>query len=212
MAVPLHRAGQKTFAERAERHEADAEFGQQREDCRFRLAPPQRILALQGGHGLHRVRAADGIRARFRKAEISDLAGGNQILHRTRHLFHRHGGVNAVLVQKVDVIGIHAGERLLDHGTDALRAAVQPVGDDAVSEAELGGDHHFFPERRHRLAHQGFVGLAVGFGRVEKTHAELVSPADEGDAVGFGDSFAIAEGHAHAAQPQLGNFEPLCAQ
>ncbi len=44
-----------------------------------------------------------------------------------------------MLVQQVDVIGIHAGKRLLNHGTDAFGAAVQAVGDDAVFKTEFGG-------------------------------------------------------------------------
>ena len=82
---------------------------------------------------------ADGVRARFGQAEIAHLAGGNQVFYRTRHLFHRHGGIDAVLVQQVDVVGIHADKRLLNHGTNAFGAAVQAVGDDAVFTIKFGG-------------------------------------------------------------------------
>ncbi len=67
-------AGEKSLAERAERDEADAEFLAERQDLRFRLAPPQRVFALKRRDGLYGVRAADGLRAGFRQAEVLDLA------------------------------------------------------------------------------------------------------------------------------------------
>ena len=207
-----HRSGQETLAERAERHKADAQFTQYGKNRRFRLAPPQRILTLQGGNGLHRVGTADGVRARFGQAEIAHLAGGNQLFHRTCHLFHRHGGIDAVLVQQVDVVGIHAGKRLLNYGTDAFGAAVQAVGDDAVFETEFGGDDDFLAKRRHRLAEQALVRFAVGFGGIEKLYAQLKSAADQGDAIRFGDGLAIAVSHAHAAEAEGGNRETLHAE
>src|SRR4249920_1136262 len=48
-------AGQKPLAERAERHEADAQLFQGRQDLLLRLAPPQGVLALQRGDWLDRV-------------------------------------------------------------------------------------------------------------------------------------------------------------
>jgi hypothetical protein len=60
---PVDLPGQEAFAERAERHEADAELLERREDRLLRLAPSERVLALKGGHRLHRVRAADRLHA-----------------------------------------------------------------------------------------------------------------------------------------------------
>lgn len=48
-------AGQKAFTERTERHEADAKFFKRRQNLLLRLAPPQRIFALQSGDRLHGV-------------------------------------------------------------------------------------------------------------------------------------------------------------
>jgi len=41
VVLVVDRAGQKTFAERAERHEADAQFLKRRQDFALRFAPPQ---------------------------------------------------------------------------------------------------------------------------------------------------------------------------
>jgi hypothetical protein len=49
----VDRAGEEALAERAERHEPDAELGQGREDLGFGFAPPQGVLALQRGDRLH---------------------------------------------------------------------------------------------------------------------------------------------------------------
>ena len=52
-------SGEETLAERAEGDEADAELGERGDDVCFGFAPPQRVLALEGGDGLDRVGAAD---------------------------------------------------------------------------------------------------------------------------------------------------------
>ena len=85
LGVLVHRAGQEALAERAVGHEADAEFLARLEDAvGLRPARPQRILALQRGDRLHRVRAADGLRAGLGQAEVPDLALGDQLLDRAR--------------------------------------------------------------------------------------------------------------------------------
>ena len=55
-------ARQEALAQRAVRHEADAQLLERRQHLRLGLAPPQRVLALDGRDRLHRVRAADGLR------------------------------------------------------------------------------------------------------------------------------------------------------
>ena len=72
--VCVDRAGEEALAQRAERHEADAEFFERRQDLLLRLAPPQRIFALQRRDRLHRMRAADRLRAGLGQAEVLDLA------------------------------------------------------------------------------------------------------------------------------------------
>ena len=62
----VDRAGEEALAERAEGDEADAEFFQRRQHLVLGPPPPQRVLALQGGHRLDGVGAADGRRRRPR--------------------------------------------------------------------------------------------------------------------------------------------------
>ena len=74
LGVLVDRAGEEALAERAERDEADAELLERRQDLLLGLAPPQRVLALQRGHGLHGVGAADVLDAGLGQAEVPDLA------------------------------------------------------------------------------------------------------------------------------------------
>jgi hypothetical protein len=88
----------------------------------------------------------------------------------------------------------------LRHGADIVRPAVQPLGDDAVGKAELGGDHHVIAEGRNRFANQRFVGaLAVGLRRIEKGDSTLKRGADQGDAGFLVGRRAVAITQAHAA-------------
>jgi hypothetical protein len=73
-------AGEEAFAERAERHEPDAEFCERRQHLPLRLSPPERVLTLESGHGLDRVGAANRLHARFRKPEVFDFALADQVL------------------------------------------------------------------------------------------------------------------------------------
>ncbi len=119
-------AREKALAQRAERNESDAEFLQRRQDLLLRLSPPQRVFALQRRDRLDGVCAADRLRACFGKSEVLHLALLDQILHRSGHIFDRHVGVNAVLVEQIDDIGLEPLERCFGDLLDVLRPAVQP--------------------------------------------------------------------------------------
>ena len=62
----------------------------------------------------------------FGKAEVLHLALLNQFFHRSRNVFDRHVGVNAVLIEQVDDIGLQALERGLGDFLDVFWPAVQP--------------------------------------------------------------------------------------
>ena len=152
----------------------------------FRLSPPQRVFALEGGDRLNCVCAADGLHARFGKSEVLHLALLDQVLHGSGHVFDRHVRVDAVLIEQVDDVGLEPLERGLDDLLDVLGPAVQ--GSPLASvlrirrQAELGGDHHLVAERSERFAHEFFVGeRAVDFGGVEERDAAFDGRADQGD-------------------------------
>src|ERR1700756_3346263 len=116
---------QEALSQRAERNEPDPKFFQRGHHCLFRLSPEQRVLALQRGDGLNRVGAADGLRARFREAEVFYFALLNQFLHCSRHLFDRHIQVDTVLIEQIDRIHLQSPERCLSHLPDVFWPAVQ---------------------------------------------------------------------------------------
>ena len=68
------RPGEKALAQRAERHEADSQFLKRGQHFLLRLAPPQRIFALQGCDRLYRMCATDRRHAGFGQTEMPDLA------------------------------------------------------------------------------------------------------------------------------------------
>ena len=90
---------------------------------------------------MHGVRAADRLLARLGESEEADLALAHELGHGAHHVLDGHGGIDAVLIEEVDVVGGEAAQRALDGRADVRRAAVQP-GDRAVLdlEAELGRD------------------------------------------------------------------------
>ena len=53
--VLVDRAGEEALAERTERDEANTKFLERRKDLLLRLAPPERVLALERRHRLDRV-------------------------------------------------------------------------------------------------------------------------------------------------------------
>ncbi|MDZ3835993.1 MAG: hypothetical protein U0S49_01295 [Rhodospirillales bacterium] len=69
---------------------------------------------------------------------MADLAGLDQLLHRAGDVFHRHVRINAVLVEEVDAVGAQALQRLVGDLSDALRAAVEALGRDAVARKRAG--------------------------------------------------------------------------
>ena len=111
-----------------ERHEADAEFAQRRQDPLLRAPGPQRVLRLHRGDRVNGVRAADGVRAGLGEAEGADLALGDQLADRADGLLDRGVRVDPVLVVQVDVVGAEPLQRALDGRADVGRPAVEIPG------------------------------------------------------------------------------------
>ena len=103
-------ACEEAFAEGAVGDEADAELFEGRDDLGFGAAPPEGVLVLEGGDGLDGVGAADGLDAGFGEAEVLDLAFGDELLDGAGDVFDGDLGVDAVLVEEIDVVGLEALE------------------------------------------------------------------------------------------------------
>ena len=83
---------------------------------------------------------ANVLGARFGKPEVLHLSRSHQILDGARDVFHRHGRIDPVLVEQIDVIGAQPLQRRIDHVANVPRTAVE--ADRLVLvvdlEAELG--------------------------------------------------------------------------
>ena len=140
--------------------------------------------------------------------------------HRADHVLDRHRGVDAVLVEQVDVVGPEPAQRALDGLADVLRAAVHAV-DRALRvelEAELGRDDDAVAralERLERARQQLLVReRPVRFGRVEEGAAELDGAMDRGDGLALVALFgrAVRRAHAHEAEAEGGDGQALRAE
>ena len=117
-------SGKETFTKRTEWNEPDPEFLEGRYHFRFRFSEPKRVFALQRSNGLNFVCAADRLYPCFRESEVLHFALLNQLFHRSRNVFDRHIGVNAVLIEQIDDIGLESLERALGGFLDVLWPAV----------------------------------------------------------------------------------------
>jgi hypothetical protein len=92
--------------------------------------------------------------------------------------------------------------------TDELRPAVR-----VELEAELGRDDDLPAKRLERLPDQPLVReRPVDLGGVEEGHAALDRGAEQADHLAGVLRRAIAEAHAHAAEPERRDFESIAAE
>jgi hypothetical protein len=73
------------------------------------------------------VRSSHRFRARLGQPEVPDLPILDESLHRAGDVLDRYVGVDTVLVEQVDVVGLEARVGGLGNLPDVLRAVVQTV-------------------------------------------------------------------------------------
>ena len=108
----------------------------------------------------------------------------NQLFHRSRNVFDRHVGVNAVLIEQIDDIGLEAFQRGLSDFLDVLRPAVQDAPTcftlGGRSEPELRGDRYLPTKRDEGFSHQFFVRVrAIYLCRIEECDAAFDSRSNQ---------------------------------
>lgn len=145
-----------------------------------------------------------------------DFAGFDQILDRTGDVFDRYIGVDAVLIEQIDDIGLEPLERgfgdLLDVRRPAAEAALFTSRRINV-EAEFGGDNHLVAKGRERFADQFLVDeRTIDFGGVEESDAALNRPADQRNAACLVDWRSVAKTQSHAAKPDGRDFKAALAE
>ena len=125
--------------------------------------------------------------------------------------FDRHGGVDAMLVHQVDVVGGEASERALDGLVNMLRPAVHSC-DGAVLELEpeLGRDDDTVALAVECAGEQCLVGVGpVRLGRVKECHSEFDGSVDGCDGLPIVALFggAVCKAHPHTAKPDGRHFQ-----
>lgn len=138
----------------------------------------------------------------------NNLTLGDQIAHHARHIFNRHGGIDAALIEQLDVIGLQPLQRRLGHPADlrglAVDAATAGSGHRVDVKAKFGGNPHMMAERGQRRADNLLVRpKAVSLGNVKEHDAKIIGIADQGDA---GNAFRcriINTSQAHTAKADL---------
>src|SRR5438046_2169753 len=101
---------EEAFPKGTKWNESDSQFLEHRNNLLFRAPPPQRIFALKRGDSLDRVGATYRLHTRLGKTEVPDLACLGQIFHRSRHVLDGYVGINAVLIEQVDPVGLESFE------------------------------------------------------------------------------------------------------
>src|ERR1700691_1725693 len=204
LGILVDGAGQEPSSQRAEGHKADPEPLEGRQDLLLGFSPPQGVLALHRIDRLHRMNSTDGLCPGFGQAEMLHLAFLNQIPHGAGHLLDRYGGVDSVLIQEINEIGLEALERSFHHLPDVLGPAVETVWlavDDL--EAKFGRDTDPPPLWSQRLAQQFFVLVrSVNLRSVKEGHAAIDRGAEQGNRLLFVSRRPVSMAQSHTAQPE----------
>ena len=108
------------------------------------------------------------------------LTLGNQIFYRTGDFLDRHVGIDAMLVEEVDMVCAKPFQaslsRSLDVAGTAVRARAALAGLGIDIEAELRSNHNLFADRLKSLTYQFLICEgSIGFGRIEEGDSLVVS-------------------------------------
>ena len=178
--------GQKAAAERGVGDEADPELADRGQDLGLDGALENRVLALQHGDRMDSVRAADRVRAGLAETEKAHLALLDELSHRPCNVLDRDVGIDAVLVEHVEVVGAQEAQAVLGHLAYVFGPAV-------VVPRAVGLERQHEPE------------LSRG---VEERHAQRVRGTNRGDAAGLVGG-AVGHRHPHRAEADRADLEAL---
>jgi hypothetical protein len=156
--------------------------------------------------------SADRLYAGFRQAEVLHLALLDEVLHGSRDVFYRNLRIHAVLVEKINHIGLQSLERSLSNLFDVVRPAIQVRPARASRgigrEAKFCGNHNLPADRRQCLTNELFVSEGtIDLRCIEEGDTVFHRRSDQRDHFLFICCRAKTETHSHAAEPKRRNFQ-----
>jgi hypothetical protein len=132
-------AGQQAARQHAVGGHADPQLAAGRQDLLLETAREERVLDLQVTDRVDGGRAANGVGAGLREADVADIARLDHLGDRAHGLLDRDVRVDARRPVDVDVVGPKAPQRVGEEVPDRLRAAVvsRPAGGGSRSAPNL---------------------------------------------------------------------------
>jgi hypothetical protein len=145
---------------------------------------------------------------------VFDFAFADQVLDRARDLLDRHVGIDAVLIEQIDPIGLEPRERRAGDLADVRRSAVQPRLLPAFElESELRRDDDLIANVRERFADEILVReRPVRFGGIEERDAAIDGGTNDRDAVFASRRLSVAEADAHAAEAERRHVQTVSSE
>lgn len=200
-------AGEEAFCKRRVCDERDAELLKNGEEV-FGLAVDGVIHILHGRNGADGVCAAQVIFCDAGDAPRTDFALFFELRHGLGYNFRLRFGVDAVLIVKVDVIGLQALEAAFDRLADGGGAAVEQHFVIAELYAALCGEDKLIADALDAEADGFFivgggavrVCTGVALGGIEESVAHLKRGLDFVCGIGFFERCAERVGKPHAAE------------
>ena len=136
------------------------------------------------------------------------LALSDQVLDGTRDLLHRNVGIDAVLVEEIDAVGLQSLERCFGDVTNMRGAAVHARHGLAILEAEFGGDNDLVPERGEGFTDDLFVRKgAIRLSCVKKRYASIKGRSDEIHGMLPRLRGTVSKVQSHAPEAESGDFQ-----
>lgn len=97
--------------------------------------------------------------ARLGQPEVADLAFFDQLTDGAGNVLDRHIGVDAVLVEQVDVVGPQPLQGGVRYGSDVFGAGVQACGATLDAETEFSGDDDLISNRFQGLSDEFLIDI-----------------------------------------------------
>src|SRR5579863_1803428 len=141
-----------------------------------------------------------------------DLAFGNELLDRSCHILNRHVWIDAVLIEKIDVVSSQPPQASVRHSLNMFRTTIGPRAALATLkidvETKLCGNDHLFADGLECFPHQLFVReRPICFSCVEMVYASVIRGSNQPNHLALVGRRSIARAHAHAAEAKSRNLQ-----